>query len=165
MDGIKVKKLPIASALITNLIIASPDVLATTIPVTMKNYKQAVAAKYMGNWDKRGADKAIVHLSILVPPGNKAPVVRMNQDSLYSSAIVRADENGMVHVGIDEGARVYVSVHVLDENSASPAYFVGAGQHSVKIDTEYAFVVFRAGVEDKSDLSNALAAQPLFHVD
>ena len=159
------KKLSFASAVITNLIIGVPDVLADTIPVTIDNYNQAVAAKYMGNWDKRGADKAIVHLPILVPAGDKAPVVRMNQDSLYSSAIVRADENGMVHVGIDEGASVYTSVHVLDENSASPAYFVGAGEHSVKIDTEYAFVIFRAGVEDKSDLSAALAAQPLFHVD
>ena len=158
-------KLPIASAVVTNLLFGATDVLASAIPVTMDNFNQAVAAKYMGNWDKRGADKAIVHLPILVPAGHKAPVVRMNQDSLYSSAIVRADENGMVHVSIDEGAKVYVSVHVLDENSASPAYFVGAGEHSVKIDTEYAFVIFRAGVEDKTDLSDALAAQPLFHVD
>lgn len=159
------KKLPVASALITNLVIGTPALSADTIPVTMENYNQAVAAKYMGNWDKRDADKAIVHLPVLVPAGNKAPVVRMNQDSLYSAAIVRADENGMVHVGIDEGASVYVSVHVLDENSSSPAYFVGAGDHSVKIDTEYAFVIFRAGVEDKSDLSGARAAQKLFHVD
>lgn len=159
------KKLPFASVVFTHLIIGVPDVSADSIPVTLDNYNQAVAAKYMGNWDKRGADKAIVHLPILVPAGDKAPVVRMNQDSLYSSAIVRADENGMVHVGIDEGASVYTSVHVLDENSASPAYFVGAGEHSVKIDTEYAFVIFRAGVEDKRDLSAALAAQPLFHVD
>ena len=159
------KKLPIAAAFVTNLVIAAPDVLADTIPVTIDNYNQAIAAKYMGNWDKRGADKAIVHLPILVPAGDKAPVVRMNQDSLYSSAIVRADDNGMVHVGIDEGASVYVSVHVLDENSASPAYFVGAGDHSVEIDTDYAFVIFRAGVENKRDLSDALAAQPLFHVD
>ena len=159
------KTLPAASILATSLLVVSPGILASSIPVTLDNYNQAVAAKYMGNWDKRGADKSIVHLPILVPAGNKAPVVRMNQDSLYSSAIVRADENGMVHVGIEEGANVYVSVHVLDENSASPAYFVGAGDHSVKIDTEYAFVIFRAGVEDKSDLSGALAAQPLFHVD
>ena len=138
---------------------------ADTIPVTMENFNQAMAAKYMGNWDKRGADKALVHLPKLVPAGDKAPVVRMNQDSLYSSAIVRADENGMVHVSIDEGAEVYTSVHVLDENSASPAYFVGPGKHSVKIDTQWAFVIFRAGVEDKTDLSGALAAQPLFHVD
>ena len=159
------KKLAIASALFTAAFISTPIVYANTIPVTMDNYNQAAAAKYMGNWDKRGADKAIIHLPILVPAGDKAPVVRMNQDSLYSSAIIRADEKGMVHVGIDEGARVYTSVHVLDENSASPAYFVGAGDHSVKIDTEYAFVIFRAGVEDKNDLSDALAAQPLFHVD
>lgn len=145
--------------------IGAPAAFADTIPVTMDNYNQAVAAKYMGNWDKRGADKAIVHLPILVPAGNKAPVVRMNQDSLYSAAIVRADKNNIVHVGIDKGAKVYTSVHVLDENSASPAYFVGSGKHSVKIDTEYAFIVFRAGVEDKTDLSDALAAQPLFHVD
>lgn len=152
-------------AVISTLAISASAVFAETIPVTMENYNQAVAAKYMGNWDKRGADKAIVHLPKLVPAGNKAPVVRMNQDSLYSSAIVRADKNGMVHVGIDEGARVYTSVHVLDENSASPAYFVGAGKHSVKVDTEWAFIIFRAGVEDKTDLSDALAAQPLFHVD
>jgi len=145
--------------------VSAPAVFAGPIPVTMENYNQAVAAKYMGNWDKRGADKALVHLPILVPAGNKAPVVRMNQDSLYSSAIVRADKNSMVHVGIDKGAKVYTSVHVLDENSASPAYYVGAGKHSVMIDTEYAFIIFRAGVEDKTDLSDALSAQPLFHVD
>ena len=159
------KKLPLASAIFTSVFISAPNVFANTIPVTMDNYNQAVAAKYMGNWDKRGADKAIVHIPILVPSGDKAPVVRMNQDSLYSSAIIRADEKGMVHVGIDEGASVYTSVHVLDENSASPAYFVGAGDRSVNIDTEYAFIIFRAGVEDKNDLSDALAAQPLFHVD
>ena len=159
------KKLPLASAIFATVFISAPSVSANTIPVTMDNYNQAVSAKYMGNWDKRGADKAIVHLPILVPAGDKAPVVHMNQDSLYSSAIVRADEKGMVHVGIDEGASVYTSVHVLDENSASPAYFVGAGDHSVKIDTEYAFVIFRAGVKDKNNLSDALATQPLFHVD
>jgi len=145
--------------------VSAPAISAGAIPVTMENYNQAAAAKYLGNWDKRGADKALVHLPKLVPAGNKAPVVRMNQDSLYSSAVVRADKNGMVHVGIDKGAKVYTSVHVLDENSASPAYFVGAGKHSVKVDTEWAFIIFRAGVEDKSDLSDALAAQPLFHVD
>jgi hypothetical protein len=159
------KKLPLATAFVTMVTAYAPAVFADSIPVTMENFNQAVAAKYMGNWDKRGADKAIAHLPILVPAGNKAPVVRMNQDSLYSSAIVRADENGMVHVSIDEGARVYTSVHVLDENSASPAYFVGAGKHSIEVDTEYAFIIFRAGVEDKSDLSDALAAQQLFHVD
>lgn len=157
--------LPTTLVLSASLLIGASVASADAIPVTIENYNQAVAAKYMGNWDKRGADKAIVHLPILVPAGDKAPVVRMNQDSLYSSAIVRADENGMVHVRIDDGASVYVSVHVLDENSASPAYFVGAGEHSVKIDTEYAFVIFRAGVEDKSDLTDALAAQPLFYVD
>lgn len=159
------KKLPIVSAVFTTAFISAPNAHADTIPVTMDNYNQAVAAKYMDNWDKRGADKAIVHLPVLVPAGDKAPVVRMNQDSLYSSAIVRADENGMVHVSIDEGAKGYTSVHVLDENSASPAYFVGAGKHSVKVDTDYAFIIFRAGVEDKNNLSDALAAQPLFHVD
>ena len=159
------KNLLLISTVFASVTISIPAVSADTITVTMDNYNQVTAAKYMGNWDKRGADKAIVHLPILVPAGNKAPVVRMNQDSLYSAAIVRADEKGLVNVGIDKGAKVYTSVHVLDENSASPAYFVGAGEHSVKIDTEYAFIVFRAGVEDKTDLSDALAAQPLFHVD
>jgi len=159
------KRQLLASVIFTASAIHAPGVFAGAIPVTMDNYNQAAAAKYMGNWDKRGADKAIVHLPILVPAGSKAPVVRMNQDSLYSSAIARADENGLVHVSINEGARVYTSVHVLDENSASPAYFVGAGEHSVKVDTKWAFIIFRAGVEDKNDLSDALAAQPLFHVD
>lgn len=142
-----------------------------TIPVDETNYNQAAAAKYMGNWDKRGADQAIVHLPILVPAGKKAPVVRMNQDSLYSSAIAHADENGYIHVTIDEFEKepgtkdIYTSVHVLDENSASPMYKVGPGEYSVKIDTDFAFIIFRAGVEDKTDLTDALAAQSRFHVD
>ena len=159
------KKLVSVVSIFAIILMQSTVASAEKIPVTLDNFNQAMAAKYMGNWGKRGADKALVHLPKLVPAGNKAPVVRMNQDSLYSSAIVRADENGQVHVSIEPGAKVYTSVHVLDENSASPAYFVGAGEYSVKIDTEYAFIIFRAGVEDKNDLSNALAAQPLFNAD
>ena len=161
-----VSSLFLATTALTTQVLA-----ADTIAVTEQNYNQAAAAKYMGNWDKRGADKAIVHLPILVPAGDKAPVVRMNQDSLYSSAIAHADKDGYIHVTIDPFENepgtedVYTSVHVLDETSASPMYKVGPGEYSVKIDTDFAFIIFRAGVEDKSDLTNALAAQSRFHVD
>jgi len=161
--------------LITTLIATSLSGLSMAeefvTPVNLDNYNEAAFAEFANNWVAKGADKNIVNLPILVPAGNKAPVVRMNQDSLYSSAVVHADKDGYVTVTIDKfeneaGTQdVYTSVHVLDEFSASPAYKVGTGTYRVKIDTDWAFVIFRAGVEDKSDLSNALAAQSRFHVD
>lgn len=161
----------VSSLVLASMTLPMHAVATDTIAVTEQNYNQAAAAKYMGNWDKHGADKGIVHLPALVPAGNKAPVVRMNQDSLYSAAIAHADKDGFIHVTIDEfenesGTQdVYTSVHILDENSASPMYKVGPGEYSVKIDTDFAFIIFRAGVEDKSDVTNALAAQSRFHVD
>jgi hypothetical protein len=143
-----------------------------TVPVTIDNFNQAIFVKFAKNWTARGADQAIVHLPILAPAGDKAPVVRMNQDSVYSSAVVKADKDGMIRVTIDEfenetGTKdLYTSVHVLDENSAAPLYKVGPGEYEVKIDTEWAFVIFRAGgVADKTDLTDPLAAQSRFHVD
>lgn len=165
------KKTLVLSALSISLFTSAVSAGDNKIFVDESNYNQAEFAKYAHNWDKRGADKAIVHLPILVPAGPNAPVVRMNQDSLYSSAVAHADENGYIHVTIDKfenepGTKdVYTSVHVLDENSASPMYKVGAGKYKVKVDTDWAFIIFRAGVEDKTDLTDALAAQSRFHVD
>lgn len=99
----------------------------------------------------------------------------MNQDAVYSVAVIRADEEGYVTVGINEFVRteenkdvrddIYLSVHVLDEYAYAPAYKVGVGTHKVKIFSEWAFVIFRSGVEDKTDLTDALGNQHRFYAD
>lgn len=165
------KKTLIAATILASIVSGSVLAEGNSVDVTKDNYNQAAFSEYANNWKAKGADKHIVHLPILVPAGNKAPVVRMNQDSLYSSAVVHADADGYINVSIAEfenepGTKdIYTSVHVVDELSASPAYKVGAGEYRIKIDTKWAFVIFRAGVEDKTDLTDALAAQSRFKAD
>ena len=49
-----------------------------------------------------------------------------------SSAIARADENQEVHVRIDEGAKVYVSVHVLDEKTVTSSKLIEVPSSNMK---------------------------------
>lgn len=61
---------------------------ADTIPVSEANYAEAETARNFRNWVSLGANKDIVHLRNLPPRGKKAATVQMNDDTLYSAAIV-----------------------------------------------------------------------------
>ena len=132
-----------------------------TIPVSEANYAEAETARNFRNWVNLGSNKNIVHLRTLPPRGKEAATVQMNDDTLYSSAIVEA-QNKRVKFSIPE-IDVYMSVQVVTEGGHGQHYVVGAGDYDLEIETQFAFLIYRTGTEKGLDM--ARAAQDKVKVD
>ena len=122
-----------------------------TIEITEENYAHAETARNFRNWVQRGADTQLFHVRNLPPRGRAAAVVQMNEDTLYSAAIVEAiDAN--VQFAIPD-VDVYMSVQVVNEGGHGQHYVVGAGDYDLPIETDFAFLIFRTGTEKGLDAS------------
>ena len=134
---------------------------ADTIPISDANYAEAETARNFRNWVNLGSNKDIVHLRNLPPRGKKAATVQMNDDTLYSAAIVEAQKR-RVQFSIPE-VDVYMSVQVVTEGGHGQHYVVGAGDFDLEIETQFAFLIYRTGMEKGLDI--ARAAQDEIKVD
>ncbi len=134
---------------------------ADTIPISDANYAEAETARNFRNWVNLGSNKDIVHLRNLPPRGKKAATVQMNDDTLYSAAIVEAQKR-RVQFSIPE-VDVYMSVQVVTEGGHGQHYVVGAGDYDLEIETQFAFLIYRTGME--KGLEIARAAQDEIKVD
>lgn len=126
---------------------------AEMIAVTPENFAQAETAVNFTNWAKRGADQGIVHLRKVSPVGAEAPTVRMNWDTLYSIQIINVSDDGAFSVTLPE-SDLYVSVQVMDEDGFSPHFVVEPGQHDLTASTDYAFLIFRTELKDRTDAAS-----------
>ena len=124
---------------------------APSLGVTPENYAAAETARNFRNWVKLGADKQLVHMRDLPPRGTAAPTVQMNDDTLYSSAIVEAVE-GKVQFSIPE-VDVYMAVQVVTEGGHGQHYVVDAGEYDLPVETPFAFLIYRTGTEQGLDAS------------
>lgn len=102
----------------------------------------------------------LAHLRDPTTPSNQ-PVIRMNQDTLYSSVVV--DLSAPVEVTLPEADGRYVSMHVISQD-----HFMFAetkpGNYQLteeKVGTRFAFIAFRtfADVTDPEDVERAHAVQ------
>ncbi len=126
---------------------------SNVIPVTADNYAQAEAAANFGKWAKLGADQKLFHYRDLAPVGPAAPTVRMNWDTLYSNRIVKVSDDHTFEITLPE-TDMYISAQVIDENGFSPYFFIGKGEtHTAKVDTDYAWVLFRTEIVDRKSKS------------
>ena len=132
-----------------------------TIPVSEANYAEAETARNFRNWVKLGSNKNILHLRNLPPRGRKAATVQMNDDTLYSSAIVES-QNNRIQFSIPK-VDVYMSVQVVTEGGHGQHYVVGAGNYDLEVETQFAFLIYRTGTEKGLDM--ARAAQDKVKVD
>jgi len=134
---------------------------ADIISISDANYAEAETARNFRNWVNLGSNKDIVHLRNLPPRGKKAATVQMNDDTLYSAAIVEAQKR-RVQFSIPE-VDVYMSVQVVTEGGHGQHYVVGAGDYDLEIETQFAFLIYRTGME--KGLEIARAAQDEIKVD
>ncbi len=134
---------------------------AETIPVSEANYAEAETARNFRNWVNLGSNKNILHLRNLPPRGRKAATVQMNDDTLYSSAIVES-QNNRIQFSIPK-VDVYMSVQVVTEGGHGQHYVVGAGDYDLEVETQFAFLIYRTGTEKGLDM--ARAAQDKVKVD
>ncbi|MGR5094010.1 DUF1254 domain-containing protein [Vibrio maritimus] len=134
---------------------------SSTIEITEQNYAHAETARNYRNWVALGANQQITHMRNLPPRGKDAPTVQMNDDTLYSVAVVEAVD-GMVTFEIPE-SDVYMAVQVVNEGGHGEHYVVGEGSYTAAIETDYAFLIYRTGTE--KGLEAARTAQDKIKTD
>ena len=130
---------------------SSTEAAVETISVTEENYAHAETARNYRNWVRLGADKKLSHMRNLPPRGREAPTVQMNDDTLYSAAIVEAID-GNVQFSIPE-VDVYMAVQVVNEGGHGEHYVVDPGSYDLSIETDFAFLIYRTGMEKGLDAS------------
>lgn len=123
-----------------------------TIPITEENYAHAETARNYRNWTKLGANDSIVHMRQLPPRGKKAPTVQMNDDTFYSIVITET-VNGKVQFSIPE-SEVYMAVQVVTEGGHGQHYVVKAGDYDLPVETNFAFLIYRTGLEKGFDVAH-----------
>jgi hypothetical protein len=133
------------------------------IPVTVDNFARAESDLYMGGGvkDAGGTGKLFHHRE--PTQIDKQSVIRMNRDTLYSSAVIDLDA-GPVTITMPEAGKRFMSMQVISEDHYAPNVFYGAGSHTLsrdKVGTRYALVAFRTLVDpnDPNDVRQVHALQ------
>ncbi|CAI0733452.1 Protein of uncharacterised function (DUF1214) [Serratia entomophila] len=137
------------------------------IPVGVDNFARAESDLYMGNMVADGGLGRFVHSREPVPIDAQS-VIRMNRDTLYSSAVFDLDA-GPVTITLPEAGERFMSMLVVNEDHYVPAAFYGAGDYALtreKVGTRYAFVAVRTLVDpaDPKDLEEVRALQDAIKV-
>jgi hypothetical protein len=132
-----------------------------TVRVDVSNFARAETDRMFAALVARGEVNRFQHT--LVPtPVEEQPVIRMNRDTLYSSAIVDLARGAELTVP-DAGGR-YLSVMVVNEDHYINRIFHDAGKYSLDVgvfDTRYVAVAARVLVDphDPADVAAANAVQ------
>ncbi|MFJ7145192.1 DUF1254 domain-containing protein [Pseudomonas protegens] len=116
----------------------------TTLLVGVDNFIRAESDLYMGKTVADGGLGRFVHNREPVPI-DAQNVIRMNRDTLYSSAVFDLDA-GPVTITLPEAGGRFMSMQVVNEDHYVPAVIYGAGDHTLTkevIGTRYVFVAVR----------------------
>lgn len=127
------------------------------ISVTDENFAFAETARNFRNWVKLGANDGIVHLRDFPPRGTDAPTVQMNDDTLYSVAVVAAVD-GKIRFSMPQ-VDVYQAIQVVNEGGHGEHYIVEPGDYEVPIETDFALLIYRSGTEKGLDATRAAQDQ------
>jgi hypothetical protein len=138
------------------------------IPVTADNFVRAETDRYFGAAVKKGGFGKYYHSR--APVGiDKQSVIRMNRDTLYSSAVFDLDA-GPVTITLPEPGKRFLSMQVIDEDHYTHAVVYGAGKHTLskeKIGTRYVVVPVRILVDptNPNDLEEVHKLQDAIRVE
>ena len=138
-----------------------------TMPVTVKNFQRAESDTYFAKTVKNGAfgkfhhDRAAVSI-------DKQDIVRMNRDTLYSSAVFDLDA-GSVTITLPESGGRFMSLLVISEDHYAPPVVYAPGSYTFDksgIGTRYMMVAIRtfANPGDTGDIKAANALQDKIQV-
>ena len=137
------------------------------IPVTLKNYKVADSDVANGNLMKMGAMNKLVHLPVKPFDLSHQNVVRMNQDTIYSGAVVDVSKGATITLPEANGR--YQLANVIQNDHYINDVFVGAGTYELKSDTDSDFVQvnIRTAIDltDPEDAAKVVALQQGIKLD
>ncbi len=137
------------------------------IRVTPDNFCRAETDLYFTNFVKDGGFGKFVHIREPTPL-DQQKVVRMNRDTLYSSAVFDLDA-GPVKITMPNAGSRFMSLQIWDEDEYCPLVAYGAGTHELTregIGTRFAAVAVRTLVDPRNpgDLRQVHALQDSIRV-
>ena len=146
---------------------ASSANTADKIPVTLKNYKVAESDVAFGGTVKLGGVNKFIHLPVKEFDLNKQVVVRMNQDTVYSGAVVDVSKGATITLPKTDGR--YMSAMIVQNDHYVNDVFIGAGTYQLKSDTDSDFVSVNVRTEinmnDPEDIKKVVALQKAIKLD
>jgi hypothetical protein len=138
------------------------------IPVAVENFRRAESDLYFGAVVKKEGFGKFKH-GREPTPIDKQTVIRMNRDTLYSSAVFDLDA-GPVTITLPDAGKRFMSMQVIDEDQYTPAVVYGAGSYTYtreKIGTRYVVTAVRTlidptnpkDVEEVHELQDAIKVE------
>lgn len=136
--------------------------------VTVDNFKRVETDLYFAKFAAAAPLGAFSHARAPVAI-DKQDVIRMNRDTLYSSALVDLDA-GPATVTLPEAAGRFVSMQVIDEDHFTPTVIYDPGAHRFtreEIGTRYVMFLVRVFVDpsDPADLPKVHALQDAITIE
>jgi hypothetical protein len=146
---------------------ASPTRSAST-PVTVENFARAESDLYFGGIVRNGGFGKFDHTREPAPLEAQT-VIRLNRDTLYSSAVFDLSA-GPVTITLPDAGKRFMSMQVFDEDQYTHAVHYAQGRYTLTKDTirtRYVAVAVRTLVDPASrdDLAQAHALQDAIGVD
>lgn len=143
---------------------AHAAVAQAPVPVTVDNFVRAESDVYMaGLYKDSGGQLATFNHRRAVADIDQQTVIRLNRDTLYSSALFDLDAGAVTVTLPDAGSR-FMSMQVISEDHYVPAVFYKPGAYTLTRDmvgTRYVAVAVRTLVDpnDAADLARVHALQ------
>jgi hypothetical protein len=140
------------------LMLLSGKVFAV-IPVDLSNYKIVESDIAFSNITKLVGMNTFFHFPVGEFDLKNQTVVRMNQDTTYSAAIVNVSEGASITLPDSNGR--YMSVMVVQNDHYVDQVFTSPGKHVIKSDTDFVMVAIRTRINsnDPNDIAEVLALQ------
>jgi len=138
-------------------------------PVTVDNFNRAESDLYFGGILKEAGTLGKFHHSREPASIDHQTVIRLNRDTLYSSAVFDLDA-GPVTVTLPDAGERFMSMQVISEDHYVPEVNYGAGSYALdkdKVGTRYVAVAIRtlADPNDAEDLKKVHALQDAIKVE
>ena len=141
---------------------------ADAIPVTVDNFTRAESDAYLAALVKEGGFGNLYHRREPAAIDNQT-VIRLNRDTLYSSAVYDLDA-GPVTISLPDAGKRFMSMQVINQDHYVPGLVYGAGSYTfdkTKVGTRYALFAIRTLVDpaDPKDVEQVHALQDAITVE
>ncbi len=121
-----------------------------SVPVTVENFIRAESDLYFSAVAGKGGFGKLDHARTLAPIDSQT-VIRLNRDTLYSSAVFDLDA-GPVTLTIPDTKGRFISLQVINEDHSTLGVFYKPGEYTLdrkSVGTRYVVVAFRILVDPK----------------
>lgn len=140
---------------------------SASVPVTADNFVRAESDMYIATSAKLAGGLGKLHHNRAPAPIDNQTVIRLNRDTLYSSAVFDLDA-GPVTVTLPDAGKRFQSLQIISQDHYAETVY-GAGPHGItreKVGTRYAIAAIRTLVDprDPKDVAEVAKLQDAIKV-